>query len=359
LAIRGIGKAQPFLQAMNRDEQTPEDVVLTLMRCLPQKVPSCEALTAHGLDLVRKAFSIHRRFNFAQFLQGENTPRHIAALQSIIREEGQQVLQFYLMSLVGVMCGLRGQESLKGSLFMDQVNGSTLMAGINILTRLETASSCGIYWGYIGTKAEMLGLPFDCLEHLAFARLCCLTRAKQEDVASMQVEWGSLNRVDRETFTQHLVADGMRMLAFVFTFLPAYLVNAKQNRAIGLRRALVVLVELIDMLRSDGYAERIGAMTVCVNLQDLADFTAKVESSGAFMAVHVHSSIVRRRDRLDFVVSAKHKQHTTQQNWSDEPTQEMRALMRRMDRRVSCVNLELERLQKTRSSASVLTGLDD
>jgi len=142
----------------------------------------------------------------------------------------------------------------------------------------------------------------------------------------------------------HLLADGVHTPTFVFTFLPAYLVNAKNNKSVGLYRGLFVLVELIDILSSNGFLERSDRRAVIVNLQDLADFTQKVESSGVFMAVAGHSSFVAKFDRLECIVSAKHKEHVSQMIWSDEPTQEMRSLIRRVDRRVYCVNKEIERL---------------
>jgi len=345
LAIRGIGKSQPLISAMHRDEQTPEVVVQRLIASFPTKVPSCQALSATGRSLVERALDIHRAFNFGHFLQGENTPRHVGVLQGIIKEEGTEVLRFYLLSLVGVMCGLRGEESMKGSLFMSQSNVVPLMKAISVLQRLESANPSGIYWGYISLRAAELHIPANSIEQLAFARLACLSRAKESDIAELQGVWAGLSRADREALAGHLVADGINSLAFAFAFLPKFIANARANPAVGLHRALAVLVELIDSLEKDGYAEKIGAQMLCLNLQDLADFAETVENAGAFMVVQVHSSIVRRGDTLDVIVSPRHKQHSSQTNWSDDPINEMRALMRRMDRRVVCVNEQVERLQ--------------
>jgi len=354
LAIRGIGKATPFLQAMPRDEQTPEVVVLTLLSDFQRKVPSCDPLTSAGRNLVEKAFELHRAFNFAQFLQGENTPRHISILQSIIHEheDGQEMLRFYLFSLVGVMCGLRGEESLQGSLFLNQVNGEMLVAGVHVLQNLQTASPCGIYWAFLAERAAALQLDFSSLEQIAFVRLACLARTVSGDIGNLQKDWLQLSVADRRTLVEHFVADGISSLAFAFTFLPAYLANAKRNPAVGMSRALMVLVELIDTLQRDGYAEKIGARMLTVNLQELADFTKTVESPSAFMVVHVHSSLARRRGALDFVISARHKQDAAQTNWSDDPTNELRALMRRVERRVDCVNQQLERVPEACRTSS-------
>jgi len=346
LAIRGIGKAKPFLQAMRRDEQTPEVVVLALLCDFPRKVPSHAPLTSGGQILVEKAFELHRTFNFAQFLQGENTPKHVGVLQSIIQQEGEAMLRFYLFSLVGVMCGLRGEESLQGSLFLNQVNGEMLLAGVRVLQSLQTASPCGIYWAFLAERAAALRLKFDSLERLAFVRLACLARTPIGDIGALQEDWSRLSVPDRETLIQHFVADGISTLAFAFTFLPAYLANAKRNPAVGMHRALTVLVELIEALQRDGYAEKIGARMLTVNLQELADFAATAQSAGAFMVVHVHSSLSRRKGALDFVISARHKQDASQPNWSDDPTNEIRALMRRVERRVDCVNQQLQRAPK-------------
>jgi len=129
------------------------------------------------------------------------------------------------------------------------------------------------------------------------------------------------------------------------TFLPAFLHNSSKNLSVGLHRAFLVLIELMEAVTSNGYLERSGHHILQVSLQELAEFTQVVENPRVFMAVPGHCSFAPKSGRLDVIVSAKHKERSGDLNWCDDPTHEMRVFMRRMERRVSMVNVELEKLQ--------------
>merc|ERR1712045_895450 len=108
--------------------------------------------------MIEKMLTVLPHFNMAQMLQGESTPQQILALKAYMGSEDAS-LKFYLFAFAGVMCGLRGHQSMEGSLFMDQANANSVLTGIRCLRQLRRATAVEIYWGYISARAQQLGLP--------------------------------------------------------------------------------------------------------------------------------------------------------------------------------------------------------
>jgi hypothetical protein len=79
-------------------------------------------------------------------LQGENNASHLQSLQSRIEVDGDGLLSFYLIKLIGMMSALRGVETQNGSLFMAQTNASTVLMTMQCVKQLTTASPHAIYW---------------------------------------------------------------------------------------------------------------------------------------------------------------------------------------------------------------------
>merc|ERR1719235_1895072 len=125
-------------------------------------------------------------------IQGENNVCHIKQLKECIELEGESLLKFYLFNLVGMMCALRGTDTLHGSLFLDHSNGTTLLLGIHCLQQLMRASPHAIYWTFIHSRAVKLGLPTSEPEHFSIARLACLIRASHHDLDELKAAWGKL-----------------------------------------------------------------------------------------------------------------------------------------------------------------------
>merc|ERR1740121_1580852 len=121
------------------------------------------------VDLMKKTLVMSGSFNLGQLLQGENTPYALKVLADRVAEHGDQVLKFYLFSMVCIMSGLIGPKTLSGSLFMDNRNGSNIIWGIQCMQHLGSASPHAIYWSYISLRARALSLSVETTENLALA----------------------------------------------------------------------------------------------------------------------------------------------------------------------------------------------
>lgn len=347
LAIRGLGKAPALARKLPRDERSPENIVMHLVRREPALLPSVRYLNAETNDLIESAFRVHAKFNLAQFLQTENTPNQILELKRRVRYEGEALLKFYLLAVVCTMCGLKGADgpgALNGSLFMDEQNGRTVLQGIQCLQQLDSASPQAIYWGYLCSRACRLGLPVDTAEQLATARLACLTRcmASQSDLDAVHAATLGLSLAERAILVDHLCADGVQEPAFLFAFLPQYLVNGRENPCVGLQRSLVVLVDIVGVLHSEGFA-RSDRTTTAVNLSDLAAFGREVRSPAVFEAAvrHLRLAVAGPEFAVMVSVAAKHWQRASASTWRDDAEHETVRMLRTIDRRTENASRQL------------------
>lgn len=345
LAIRGLGKAQSFAKMLPREERSPENVVIYMIEWYPEIVPSMGQLSKEMQELVKSALRTHSQFNLAQMLQGENIPSRILVLQGLLKEEeGEQLLKFCLFALLGIMSGLLGTRSLKGSLFMDEKNGCNVVLGIQCLRQLEYASPHAVYWTYIATRAGQLGLGADSPGQLALARLACLIRASSEDCEFLQETWRALTRLEREALTDHFLTDGIHEVAVLFVFLPLYFANSRSNASVGLRRALILLIELLEMLHIEGYTDRAIGMTVAVNLSDLAEFARDVKSPHIFEVTVGQSNLVHVGQELHVLVSTPHWHRVDDRTLSDDPLTTMTRSLNQVARKTVSVESQLDAL---------------
>lgn len=186
-------------------------------------------------------------------LQGENVPSCILTLRECLEGEDSIVaLKFCLFALVGVMSGLLGAQNLRGSLFMSEKNASNVVLGIQHLQQIGNASPTAIYWSYITARGTQLGLMTGSVQQLALARLACLTRTTTTNLKLLLRTWESLSHTEREVLTGHLLADGICNICVLFAFLPQYFANAIANPSVGLRRSLILLMELFEMVHARG-----------------------------------------------------------------------------------------------------------
>lgn len=153
---------------------------------------------------------------------------------------------------------------------------------------------------------------------------------------------------ERATLTDHFLSDGIREGAFMFSFLPQFFANCRGNPCIGLGRSLVVLIELICLLRSDGLGEAVGdGHTLLVNLADLASFAVDSRCAPVFEAVtrHVRFMVSQAETVTVMVeVTVEHWQCVSQTAWRDEPHNEVASMLRKLDRQAEATENHLDNL---------------
>jgi len=258
-------------------------VVLHLIEEYQNVVPSVQALNAAGIKYAKGALHLHSMFNLAQMLQGENVPANVCQLQESIKRDGVEALRFYILFLLGFMSGLNAG---RGSKFLTAKRAESFIEGVRILKYLLDASPCGIYWGYLCSRAHSLEVPCQTAEELVLIRLACLARVEDRS-AYRQLEecWAALGSGERSTLLHHFLADGIEETAFVFEFLPDCVANAVRNPSIGLTCLLEILICLLNMLQPAApglLANMSQCKLILVNLSDMSEFIACVRNRFVF-----------------------------------------------------------------------------
>eukprot|EP00929_Paragymnodinium_shiwhaense_P105413 TRINITY_DN70415_c0_g1_i1.p1 TRINITY_DN70415_c0_g1~~TRINITY_DN70415_c0_g1_i1.p1 ORF type:complete len:1419 (+),score=263.10 TRINITY_DN70415_c0_g1_i1:85-4341(+) len=319
LVIRGLGKVKLLQTLSPVGERSPEQTVMNIMDTCPRLVPSIALLDGEMIDTITRCFKIHRTFNLAQMVQGENTPYDLSELQRCIDQEGWDMLKFYMVCLYGMMSALRGAEEHQSSLFMDQRNAPNVMLCMRCMRALDTTDPRAIYWCYISLRGERLGLGCDSVDGVVISRIACLTRASTKDTVELWDLWQDLTELQRRTFTTHLLSDGIEEVAFSFSFLPLFFANSKSNANLGIKRAIMVLIDLIDMLHEDGHDGGLREGSINVDINDLALFAKEVKNARVFevMSANVNICFVSPFKRRAQVVT-KHWHRVDAENCEED-----------------------------------------
>mmetsp|Transcript_57274 Transcript_57274/g.133948 ORF Transcript_57274/g.133948 Transcript_57274/m.133948 type:complete len:1188 (+) Transcript_57274:58-3621(+) len=298
LAIRALGKSKMVLRQVPPHARRPERALLHLINSEQHLVPSVRFLSASALKFVQNALFVHEQFNLAQMLQGENVPGSVLTLQNLIKELGEEAFHFYILFLIGFMSGLAAG---RGSRFLNSKNAEGVITGIRMLQQLLKGTPKGIYWGFLSARAQSLSLPKETAEDLVLVRIACLARiTDQKGYVGLRASWDSLGHRERNTLTDHFLADGIEDRAYVFEFLPACVERAQKNPIIGLSMMLEVLVDLLSNL---GLAMANLAIDptqkiVYVDLSDMGEFVAVVQNRFVFQTCMARAKFHVVEDRV-------------------------------------------------------------
>eukprot|EP00930_Biecheleria_cincta_P082015 TRINITY_DN7154_c1_g1_i6.p1 TRINITY_DN7154_c1_g1~~TRINITY_DN7154_c1_g1_i6.p1 ORF type:complete len:1175 (-),score=177.85 TRINITY_DN7154_c1_g1_i6:63-3554(-) len=322
LAIRGLGKNATILQQVPASSQRPEKAVLHLMDLAGNVVPSVVHLGVSARRFVEDALGLHELFNFAQMLQGENVPANIAQLQEFVSKKGKQVLQFYILFLLGFMSGLAGGE---GSRFMNAKNAQSTISGIQKLLHVLDSTPNAIYWGYLSDRAQQLKLPWETADDLVLVRMACLARVQDEQsYLALWAAWDALDTSEKNSLRDHFLADGIHSKAFLLEFLPDCVGNSKANAVIGITTLFLVLVDLLHNLHiaSRTVPELGQAKIIRVDLSEMAQFISAVHNRFVFQ------TCISRCRLIPDIAANRIRFEMTGSNWSriNDPDSDMTIL---------------------------------
>lgn len=283
LAIRALGKSKFVLCQVPSHNRRPESAVLYLVEFSSNVVPSIKELSDKGLTFVKMALKLHEVFNFAQMLQGENVPANVAQLQELVSKQGEHAIRFYVLFLLGFMSGL---EAGSGSRFLTAQRADNIIEAIGMLQHLMDSTPRGIYWAYLCARARALNLPRQTPEDLVLIRIACLMRIHPENNCFNQLvtTWNRLGEAEKQTLTDHFLADGIDEVAFVFEFLPDCVNNAMKNPIVTLLGLLEVLEELLQTLQPAVAMnpDLKDAKIINVDLADMSEFIKCVQNHFVF-----------------------------------------------------------------------------
>ena len=207
----------------------------------PQLFPSFQRLSWKFRSLIERSMACGSIFG--QFLQAENLPLNLEALQQFARSNGSFGLQFYLAFVLAQQCGL-----LDESRFMTNDNWSVFNTGRSVVGEIEYESLHCVYAKYLLRRAGVVLSSFrDRLPMMALARLCCLARVSSErDAKILEVSFDEMAEADSDELVQLLcrgVCDESQ--GVVITYLPALMENMKRNASVPVSGHLQVLLEIL------------------------------------------------------------------------------------------------------------------
>lgn len=300
LACRGICKSPDFAKIVPpRDRTRPEQVLSYAVENLQAYLPSLASLTGESYQYLGPVVDILKEFNFPQFLQGENNPHSVFLLQDGLTNQGEKVLKMCLLSQVCILCGVTGTVTLKGSLFLNEANGRCLVRALHALQQIHELDPHAVYWKYIQSRAEALNLPVMTPSHMVQARLACLTRCVEQQLAmELQDDWLHLTQKERDVLLDVFLLDGHEQKTFVFVYLPLFLANSRANHDVNLLGGLKFLVEIYDRLLQHRCLSLTGP-SVMVDLSSMALVMKDVED------------IPTLRKCFDFAKLVKHENGVT------------------------------------------------
>jgi len=305
LAIRGICKSPDFAKIVPPSERThPEQVLSYAVENLQAYLPSLASLGAETQKYLGSVAHILSQFNFAQFLQGENNPHSVWLLKNGLENQGEKVLKMCLLAQVCILCGVMGTTTLKGSLFLNEANGRCLMKALHCLQQIHDLEPHAVYWKYIQSRAEALNLPVQNPSHLVQARLACLTRCVENQMAAeLQDDWLNLTQKEREVLHDIFLLDGHEQKTFVFLYLPLFLTNAKVNHDVDLLGALKFLVEIYDRLLQHRCLMLTGP-SVRVDLSSLALVVKDVEEISTLRKCFDFAKLVKHENGVTVLLTS-------------------------------------------------------
>eukprot|EP00928_Gymnodinium_smaydae_P038142 TRINITY_DN26361_c0_g1_i1.p1 TRINITY_DN26361_c0_g1~~TRINITY_DN26361_c0_g1_i1.p1 ORF type:complete len:1159 (-),score=154.66 TRINITY_DN26361_c0_g1_i1:48-3524(-) len=342
LAIRGLGKIRAVANAVPPQCDSPEAIVSHLMNHVQHLVPSVALLDEEMVTFISSILGINESFHFAQMLQAENTPSQVLELQKLIRNDGDQQLKFYLLGLVAVMCALGGARIQVGSTFMTEPNAKNVLSAINYLQRLSSLSPHAIYWGFLETRAATFRLRFQTVEDLAITRVAALIRASADDAKELCSVWNALLEAERCILVDHFVADGITEKAFMFTFLPMFFANCRSNVCLNLKDAFTVMIDFIEILREQNLHQQTDAMTLSVDVRELADVALEVKSASFFQGVLHHIDLHFNDSLVKVHVLSSYRERAKHEKWMSDQTSHLSAVVGKIHRT----------MRSTRSTAS-------
>eukprot|EP00913_Durusdinium_trenchii_P025066 g23530.t1 len=267
VAIMNVGKIKPFRAAFAPEEDEPTEALARILHRSPILVPSFAKLEPEQQQIILSALKAD--FNFGQFLQAENLPASLFTVRQILQE-----------GIFAAMCGVKGSDSLEGSLFMTDTNYKNFEVGLDTLMHLmeETAP---------GHKRARLSFRIDgSRDQRALVRLACMMRAFDPTAGKrVQEAWRSLEDHKRVKLVDFLNADGIKITpAFILYFAPNFLENAKKNEGnFPLEMTFQVLLQVYEAAAKE--YENSDQKVITVMVDALADFAKTCKHTEVFQFV--------------------------------------------------------------------------
>eukprot|EP01035_Chromulina_nebulosa_P026422 gene26422-34585_t len=248
MAIHDLGKINDFRNEFAGEFKDHDAAMNHIIATKPGVLPTFCRLNEHYQQVVRSTLIID--FNFGQLLQAENIPQSLLSIKTLVAGEGDATLAFYLFHIFVDMAGIKGADSLDGSLFMTENMYLNYELGLRILSELTSKDPCEVYDSYLIERAMSQGLPFDVgnADERAVVRLASLARVF-DPVGGSEVlaAWTQLDAETRDVLRDHLNRTGIadqHLPAFILYYSPAFMESCRKNTKVGLVQGMTFMAKI-------------------------------------------------------------------------------------------------------------------
>lgn len=308
-------------------------------------VPSLCGLEEDQEQLMHRVMKAHAAANFRDILDGNAPAAAIAQLHAAVLDDGPgsgEVMRFYLANALIDRAAIGGTVTTQGLFFLTERNCAALLAALDRIAHLDW-SPIECYWGYMQHRAPRLHLSTSSRLDLALARLACVYRAFEPcDLVPLRAAWSSLDLSERNALAQLLAGDGINEPAWVLGGVHALLHGAKQNPAIGLKRALQFVLEALERVHASGLSK---PQSTCVDFHDPAFFIREVKTPEDFeISPEFVQLSVAGRGEVRVLMTVKNWQRVrTERNRQDDRLPNVSRSLRRITKQGETLELLLRR----------------
>lgn len=227
LIINDLGKIVSFveqienklhIQSVDHDELLYEG-----LKRMPELSPTFISLSAYYKEIILTGLST--KFNMGQFIQSENLPASLLALQGIDITS----LNYYMLHVFYDIAGAAGHSKNNGSIIVTEDYWKSFKAANNAICDMISGSlnAQDAYNQYLSKRAEMANLQFVSNEDVAIVKICNLIRVySPSEAKQVKQSYCNLPTQVREMLTKELVKDGIADTGILLYYAPATLSNA-------------------------------------------------------------------------------------------------------------------------------------
>eukprot|EP00928_Gymnodinium_smaydae_P016291 TRINITY_DN16089_c0_g1_i1.p1 TRINITY_DN16089_c0_g1~~TRINITY_DN16089_c0_g1_i1.p1 ORF type:complete len:3624 (+),score=981.26 TRINITY_DN16089_c0_g1_i1:76-10947(+) len=303
LAVHLLGAINEFREdlAPDQDDTRVFAILAHVLKTNKEIVPSIMRLTEKYTNLILDCLSVD--FDFDQFLLGENLPANLVDLQKLIKNYGEEGMNFFCVINFAQLCSKHVPQSASGCPYMTESRFQHFKSGFMALQQLRAKDSESAYTSFLLFHSSKALSRFAAPEHNALARLLCLSGASDPESGEAVLQaFEELPPVARSELTAWLIADGIkRKPGFVLAGAPDVLKNALDNKAVGLASALRMLLRAKAECDFVGWGGMPTTTMVHIHLEELASWA---HDAGPAEEEFEQASILVKKATVDQRISA-------------------------------------------------------
>lgn len=205
ILFNDLGKYSVIKKIIHDKKENHDEILSKILQCKPHLFKGFSSLANHQQVNIIKGFG--SKCDIAQFVQLE---RPVITLNGIKALSSEARILYFLHSVFDV-AGASGDRYTKGSFVMDELVWTGFKLAYDALEGFDKGKTAlEVYYDYVQSKGNLLGIGFKTEEDIAKIRLAAISRfyGKADGELICRV-WDSLDIEDRQILTKELNVTGL------------------------------------------------------------------------------------------------------------------------------------------------------